>query len=462
MPFRETKRYRSSGITRREFIRIGGTGLAAAAIPGIHGCTRPEKGTVSLTFTCAPDDSGTLRPLINAFNEKQKGKIHVTWREMPRESDRYYRQLASEFKEKTADADVIAADAVWTAPLAGKGRVKDLSGWFHDAFDPQDFLEAPLRSAAYRLQIWGVPWYTDAGILFYRRDLLEKAGFSAPPVTWEELKQMARSVMADRKIPFGFVFQGADYEGGAANALEYIWNAGGRVMTLNLSVMGEVGQNVMNPNIITVNSRESIRGMEIARSMVADGIAPETVSNFREVDCWKAFLAGEAVFMRNWPNVYTMLSDTDRSQIRPEQVGVAPIPYAAGQKRSYSCLGGWNLMINARSGARKQEAAWEFIRYLTAPEQQRVRAVKGGFSPALRSLYDDPAFLERVPAVALGHQALLNARVRPVSPAYMLMSRRIARTLQSVLTSAMPPEVAVRNLAEELRLIMKDFRQVKL
>ncbi len=170
------------------------------------------------------------------------------------------------------------------------------------------------------------------------------------------MKQMARRIMKDTGMPYGFVFQGADYEGGVANALEFIWNAGGRVMTLNLSVMGEIGQNMTDPNIITVDSKTAAHGLEIARSMITEGIAPEAVSNYHEVESREAFLSGKAVFMRHWPYVHQMTADPEQSEIRPEQVGLAALPFAAGQKSSYSCLGGWNLMVNKRSSANARKA----------------------------------------------------------------------------------------------------------
>ena len=78
--------------------------------------------------------------------------------------------------------------------------------------------------------VYGVPWFTDAGMLYYRKDLLEESGFSKPPETWDELKEQARKVQRDSGTQYGFVFQGADYEGGVVNGLEYVWISGGDVL----------------------------------------------------------------------------------------------------------------------------------------------------------------------------------------------------------------------------------------
>jgi len=446
---------RSFKVALTALLSAGFSVLFAVLMPGSAQTEAPPPEPVELTFSFGPDDSGSLRALIDRFNAAYEGEIRVTWREMARESDAYFRQLQSDFLVGAVDIDVIGADVIWTAEFVTNGWVEDLTARFQEAYDPEAFLSAPLNSTFYRNRLWGVPWFTDAGLLYYRRDLLEASGFAEPPRTWDELKEMAQRVMQDAGTPHGFVFQGAEYEGGVANALEYIWGAGGNVLTGNLSVAGTFGQNVIDPNVITVDSAASARGLELARSLIEEGVSPEAVTSFREEDAYELFLAGEAVFMRNWPFVYGLLT-TPESQLSPEQVGVAPLPVAREGNRSFATLGGWNLMISAFSD--QQEAAWTFIRYATDPEQQKRRALEGGFLPTLRSLYDDPEILENVPVVALGGEAIGNARVRPISPLYSLMSPRIARAFHRTLEGELSGSEAVRNLQRELETILRRSR----
>ena len=410
---------------------------------------------LELTFSFGPDDSGSLRALIDSFNAEYEGEIRVTWREAARDSDAYFRQLASDFLVGAADVDVIGADVIWTAEFVTNGWVEDLTRRFYDVYSAQDFLSAPLNSVFYRNRIWGVPWYTDAGLLYYRRDLLEANGFTEPPTTWDELAEMAAQVTQEADVPFGFVFQGAEYEGGVANALEYIWGAGGNVLTGNISVAGAFGQNVIDPNVITVDSEDSARGLDAARKLVETGVAPEAVTEFREQEAYEVFLRGDAVFMRSWPFVYGLL-DTPASQLTPEQLGVARLPTVREGGRSFSTLGGWNLMISALS--ENKEAAWTFIRYATDPAQQKQRALDGGFLPTLQSLYDDPELAENVPVIASGAEAIQRSRVRPVSPFYSLISPRIARAFTRTLTGELTGLEAVRDLQRELETILRRGR----
>jgi multiple sugar transport system substrate-binding protein len=81
------------------------------------------------------------------------------------------------------------------------------------------------------------------------------------------------------------------------------------------------------------------------------------------------------VFMRNWSFVYGLLSDPEISRVRPEQVGIAPLPVADAGDTSFSGLGGWNFMVNAASQDRLDEI-WAFIEFMSAPEQQRSFALE--------------------------------------------------------------------------------------
>jgi len=444
-------------IKRRTFLKLGGTGLAGGLLMPrlVHSKTQE---LIKLNFLFGPDDSGTIRATINNFNKQNAGSIEVNWIEMSRLSDDYYRQFKSEFTVESASIDVLGADVPWTAAFARNGWVRDITRKFFNEYETKDILESALNSVSYRYKVWGVPWYTDVGMIYYRKDLLAASGYNKPPDTWAELRTMAKKVMQDSKLPFGFVFQGAEYEGAVANALEYIWNSGGRVLTGNISVAGSFGQNIIDPNVITVNSIDAATGFDEAYRMISEGVSPREVANFEELQCSQAFLDGQAIFMRNWPYVYGLLSDTKQSSIRPDQVGVAAIPSTSSSFKQYGCQGGWNLMINRFNDSDKEDAAWTFIKWMTAPKQQRFMAINAGFLPTYQSLYDDQEILRKVPVIALGKDRIKNIRTRPISPFYDQISPRISRTFNRVLKGEITGSEAVAGLEKELRTILRKNR----
>ncbi|MEW6635896.1 MAG: extracellular solute-binding protein [Actinomycetota bacterium] len=427
-------------VSRRHFLKVGGASLAGAALLGATGCGGGGGGggAQEIVFSWGPDDTGVLPDLIKRFNDENEGGITVRYREMPSDTGQYFDQLRTEFQAGGGDIDVIGGDVIWPAQFAGNGWIADITDRFEDA---DAFLPGPMQAMTYEDKLYGVPWYTDAGLLYYRQDLLEEAGFSEPPGTWEELKEQAQKAARDTNTRFGFVFQGAEYEGGVCNGLEYIWTHGGDVLDPE------------DPTRVVVESPETAAGLATERSMITDGVSTRAVLQYKEDESHGAFLRGDSVFLRNWPYVYALLSNPDESSVRPEQVGVAPMPVVEGQQ-SYSTLGGWNFFINATSD--KQDAAWEFIRWMTAPEQLKVNALRGSRLPTRRELYEDEEVLDKVPVARLGKEAIIeNSRPRPVSPYYSDMSLEMAEQFRASLGGEVSPEQAVQRLQRNLERIVE-------
>jgi multiple sugar transport system substrate-binding protein len=431
--------YARGMISRRRFLKLGGAGLAGAALLGAAGCGGGEEasGATTITLAFTPDEAGGLKNLIDDFNRQNRGEIQVKWREMPALSADYLEQLQAELQSGQSSVDLIGGDVIWPAQFAANGWILDLSDRFTGGMQ-QDYLEGPLGSVQYEGKVWGVPWFTDAGMFYLRKDLLEESGFSEPPKTWDEMKEMAEKVRRDAGTRYGFVFQGSQDEGGVVDALEHVWNAGGDVLD---------GQKVV------IDSPEAAQGLTLRRSMIVDGVAPKATGDYTTQESQAIFTNGDVVFMRNWPFVYGLLSDPETSRVKPDQVDIAPLPVADETDRSFSGLGGWNFMVNATSEG-KLEEIWTFIEYMSAPEQQRTFALESARLPTLRSLYEDEEVLEKLPVAALGREALESARPRPVSPYYSDMSLAMAEQFNAALKGEVPVEQALENLQSELQNIV--------
>ena len=426
-------------LSRREFVKLGGAGLAGAALLGASGCGRGGGGSTDIVFAYW-QDPGWVQSLLKRFNEQNKAR--VTYRQMPDDFDEWFEKLETEFQVRGGRIDVTAADVIWTAEFAENGWIADVSNRLPEG-ERSKFLNGPIQSLDYRGGIYGVPWTTVAGMLYYRGDLLEQSGFSGPPETWEELKEMASKVVRDSGARFGYVFQGANYEGGVCNGLEFIWTHGGEVVDPD------------DPDRVIIDSPESVAGLAAERSMVSDGVAPQAVANFAEAEADTAFLAGDAVFCRNWPYMYALPGNPDaypgKLAIKPEQVGISALPVGGNQRQSASCLGGENVMINASSEG--QDEIWDFVRFITSQEGQMLQLPYG--PPTLKTLYEDSQVLKANPVLSLGTEALQNSRPRPVSPHYSEMSSKMAEQFNGVLTGAISPEEAVITLQGELQQIIE-------
>jgi multiple sugar transport system substrate-binding protein len=440
----EQKRTGSRGLSRREFLKVG-TGLAGAALLGATGCGGGEQsgGATELYYTGPPDATGTTEKLVSEFNDKNKGKYKVIFREGNSDTGERLDKLRAQFQAGGEGLDVILGDVIWTAELAESGWISDLSDRFPESRQ-QEFLPGSVKAITYNGKPYAMPWYTDTGLLYYRKDLLTKSGYDSPPKTWNELKQISGKVRRDSDIKFGFLFQGANYEGGVCDGCEFIWTHGGEVLDPN------------DPTRVLIDSPQAIAGLETERSMITDGISPETVTLYKEPETEGRFLNGDAVFLRNWPYVYALVGTPDFPKLEPEQVGVSELPSADG-KPGNGTVGDQPLYISTSS--KYPDTAWKFIEFLTASEQQRFRAIKGSYLPTRSHLYDDPEIQESVPVVALAKEALQHTRPRPVSPYYSDMSLEMQDLFNASLKGDTTPEEAARTLKSELETIIQQGQE---
>jgi multiple sugar transport system substrate-binding protein len=440
-----TERSKGSGVSagrqfnRRDFLKMSGAGLAGAALLGSTACGGGGSGSGNLIFSMGADSTGTMQPLIDKFN-KQSDCFKVTYREMPTDTGQYFDKLRTQFQAGGGDIDVIGADVIWPVQFAANGWIMDVTDRFPKSEQSQ-FLAGPIQSLTYDGKLYGVPWYTDAGLLYYRQDLLEKSGYSAPPKTWDELEEMGLKVSKDQGIDYGFVFQGDQYEGGVCNGCEYIWTNGGNVLDPN------------DPSKVVIDSPEAAAGLATEQGIVEDGVAPQAVATYTETETDPAFLGNKAVFARNWPYMYSLAGTTDYPDVKPEQIGVAPIPLGEGQTQLVSTLGGWNMLINAQTDM--PDEAWEFVQWITAEEQQKWRALRASLLPTRPTLYKDKEIRDTIPVIAQGEAALKNARSRPTSPYYSDMSLEMQEQFNGVVKGDVSPEDAVASLQTSLEQIIE-------
>ena len=388
-----------------------------------------------IVFSFGPEETGIVQTLVDAFNQ-QNPAINVTYREMPADTDRYHQRLRRMFRRGGAGIDVIAGDVIWPAEFASKGWISDLSGRFPQV-EQDKFLDEPIKANTRQGKIWGVPWYTDVGLLYYRKDLLGQSGFPNPPETWDELKTIALKVKQDHGLQHGYVFQGADDEGGVCNGLEYIWTHGGDVLD--------------STNQVIINSIEARNGLRTERHIVEDGVAPQRVHTFTEEQSAERFLDGKAVFCRIWAFMFGFLGEPGVLLSR-NQVGVAPLPHDQGIQQGGGCLGGWNMFINAASA--HQNEAWKFIEFMTAEARQKRMARAGSYLPTREALYQDPQLLNEVPILKLSKEALEHARARPIHPRYLDMSEEMAQWFHRSLRGVVTPAQATETLRKELSNIV--------
>ncbi len=355
--------------------------------------------------------------LLHEF-ERQHPGIIVREEVLPSSSDQQHQFYAITLDSRHVPFDVMAVDTIWVQEFARAGWILPLD----EILPPQErehFFSNAVQAAVFGQRIYGVPWYVDAGVLYYRRDLLDRYGF-APPRTWEELVDTARTVVEKEGNPrlAGFVWQGKQYEGLVCNALEMMWAYGG--------------------DLLEGSPESTAAALAFMRSLVEDGISPRLVVTADEEMSRHFFGSGRAVFMRNWPYAYP-LYQSEGSDLRGK-VGLGPLPSASGQTAT-SVLGGWVLTI-PREAAHPEEGK-QLIRFLTSRASQHRLAVGIGYNPSRLDLFQDKALLAAYPWLVDLYPVLRDARPRPVTPYYLMLSQLWQPELSAALVGRKTASAAV-------------------
>ncbi|MCW5662580.1 MAG: ABC transporter substrate-binding protein [Piscinibacter sp.] len=350
--------------------------------------------------------------------------------------------LRQQFAAKSSDVDVIMIDVIWPGVI--KDHLVDLKKYSKGV--ESTHFPAIVTNNTVDGKLLGMPWFTDAGLLFYRKDLLEKYGVK-PPQTWDELAAGAKKIMDGERAAGsadfqGFVFQAKAYEGLTCDALEWVHSFGG----------GEIVDKAGN---ITINNPQAAKALDTAASWIGT-IAPGGVLNYGEEDARGVWQNGKAAFMRNWPYAWSLGQAAD-SPIKGK-IGVAALPAGTGPgAKKAATLGGWQLAVNKYS--KNVDAAAALVMYMTSAEIQKKRAVGGSYNPTIPALYKDADILKANPFMGELLDVFTNAVARPSTATglkYPEVSQTFWDATHEVLSKKSKGADAVKKMETKLKQVKRN------
>lgn len=366
-----------------------------------------------------------MEELVEKFEAENKG-INVVIHALPNVTDLQRHFYHRSFTATSRFVDVFEMDTIWTAELAAAGVLLPPDHL------PPDFVgrleKQALSGATYDGKIMAVPLFPAVSVLYYRTDLLEKHK-AAVPRTWQELQDTAARI-AKAEGTNGFVWQGDEYEGLVCNFLEYYHSHGGAFEILEKGV--------------AMDKPAALSAIETMVGLIEAGASPTDVTGYREEDSRKVFLAGRAVFARDWDD---LAGYVDSSSVRGK-VGIAALP-STGSHGSVPTLGGWHLAVNWKTMYPAE--SWKFVRFLSSPESQEFLATRLGRLPS-----DNKVPLPQrkgVTGMEVVRESLERAVPRPRSPYYHDLSILLQRELHAALTGSRSPQTAADLLVQKAREI---------
>ena len=391
----------------------------------------PDAPSVGLLVPAS--ERAEWQTLAETFSESHPA-VRVRLVEGPNGTDLRENLYTSALLAGDSSFDLVLMDVTWTPKFAAAGWLVPLDGRI-----PVDEIDVLLATAVaagrYRGRLYRVPVRTDVGVLYYRRDLLDAAGI-APPDTLDDLVMAARALQQPPER-WGFVWQGAQYEGLVCVFLEVLRGHGGFWIDADTLEVG-------------LDRPEARAALDFLRACRAEAaISPPGVTTYKEEESRRLFQDGRAVFLRSWPYVWRLAQSRDspiRGRIEAQPMARGPSGAAAGT------LGGWGLGLSRFS--RSPDAALAFVRHATSLAGQRALCLSSGYAPARREAYDDPALREANPFLARLREIHAAAVARPAVPRYALVSDILQRRLSAAVAGIETPEAALAAAARETRLAL--------
>lgn len=372
------------------------------------GLADTAEGTVRY---CTGDDvaNGQHTTAVKDFNETYGSTVRVELTELGESADQVYEKFRSLQRKQSGACDVLYSDVTWTGDFAR-------SGWLHEltsSVKPRqaEFVPPMFQAATVQGRQWAVPKQADAGLLFYRKDLIAE-----PPSSWQELYEAASA--GEGKL---LRYQGRAYEGLTVNFLEMAFAAG--------------AEDVVTPEgKANFNQQAEQQALALMISGIQTHAAPREVILQKEEQNIRAFAKGKAIYMRNWPYAYARILKANPGL--KGKIGVARLPGWEGGP-SASVLGGHLVVISAYT--KNPGAALKLANYLTSNSIIERDAVEYSLAPALTALWDDPGVAKAFPAFQELRAAVFGARLRPLVRDYQDFSSAIYTNVNRALARESAP-----------------------
>jgi len=414
---------------------------AGALLTGLMtGCG--SGGGLKINVYYAPEDS--FQKVVDNCNKAANGRYEIVYNKLQRGSDDQRLQMARRLAAGDTAMDVLGLDVTWVSEFAEARWIDEWKDQ-NKAAASEGVLQGPLETATYNGKLYAAPKNTNIQLLWYDDRITP-----TPPKTWDEMIQKSQELKAQGK-PYSIVFTGAQYEGLVVFYNTLVESMGGHILS-------DDGKSV-------VMDDGAVKALTLLKQITSSGITDASLTNSKEDDVRQTFQRGDAAFELNWPFVYASYAKDKASDV--QHMKWAVYPEALPGTPAKTTIGGYDLAVSSLS-LHKPEA-YEAALCLRSAESQKFSAINDGVPPTIESVYhndtpldpskpasdDNPNMAIKYPMRDSILDALKNAAVRPLTPAYQNMSTVMSKVLSP------PAEIDPQATADKLREQLSDALQSK-
>jgi multiple sugar transport system substrate-binding protein len=371
----------------------------------------PASGTI--TLWAQGSEGEALPALLKEFEAENPGvKVNVTAIPWDAALSKYQTAIAG-----GTTPDVAQMGTTWMGDFANSfdATPKEI--------ESGDFFPGSVKSTEVEGTTYGVPWYVDTRVVYYRSDLAEKAGITKAPETWDDFKALAKGLQEKAGAKYGVQLP-AGVAGSYLDTLPFQWSNGAKLMNDDGTKW-------------TLDTPEAAAALKYYASFFADGLASKAVSTGTTAEA--SFVDGSAPMMMSGPWHVGLLNKAGGPGFE-DKYKVAPMPK---EKTSTSFVGGSNMVVFKKS--KNRDASWKLLQWLSKPEVQLKWYKATGDLPSQQSAWKDPSLADDSKLSVFGDQ-LKSTNNPPAVSTWTQVAAAADSEIEQIVKAGKDPAEALKSL----------------
>jgi len=283
--------------------------------------------------------------------------------------------------------------------------------------------------------LYGIPWYVDTRVMFYRRDLLSQVGYDQFPTTWEELLDASQKLVQSKKATYGILLPVNEWAGPVILGMQN-------------------GSSLLKDNNCYGNfsGRKFKEAFNFFLTFYRKKLCPLGMTQVSNI--YQGFEEGFFAMLITGPwNIgefsHRLPKDFD------EKWATAPLPSPSAEKIGSSLAGGSSLVIFKKSN--KKEAVWKLLEYLSEPKTQSKFYKLTGDLPARVEAWEDSSFINN-PYTNAFHQQLQHVKTTPKIPEWEQIALKVQQYVESAGYEELSADDALKALDSDINVILEKRR----